>query len=75
MSNASLVNTAVNRLISQSNAVGRLAQDSGGFAAVVAAFESPLYEWEEHPIFFVSTVEKCADVSRFAQLRAGKGNG
>jgi hypothetical protein len=40
MSNASLVNTAVNRLISQSNAVGRLAQDNGGFAAVVAAFES-----------------------------------
>jgi hypothetical protein len=40
MSNASLVNNAINRLISQSDAVGRLAQDSGGFAAVVAAFES-----------------------------------
>jgi hypothetical protein len=31
---------AVNRLASQSDAVGRLAQDSGGFAAVIAAFES-----------------------------------
>src|SRR3954466_16367619 len=28
------------RLASQSDAVGRLAQNSGGFAAVVAAFES-----------------------------------
>jgi len=31
---------AVSRLASQSDAVGRLAQDSGGFAAVLAAFES-----------------------------------
>ena len=31
---------AVNRIASQSDAVGRLAQDSGAFAAVVAAFES-----------------------------------
>jgi hypothetical protein len=31
---------AVSRLTSQSDAVGRLAQDNGGFAAVVAAFES-----------------------------------
>jgi len=40
MSNPSLNNNAVSRLASQSGAVGRLAQDSGGFAAVVAAFES-----------------------------------
>jgi hypothetical protein len=40
MSNASLVNHAVNRLVSQADAIGRLAQDGGGFAAVVAAFES-----------------------------------
>ena len=40
MSNATLINNAVGRLASQSDAVGRLAQDSGGFAAVVAAFES-----------------------------------
>lgn len=40
MSNASLSDSAVSRLASQSDAVGRLAQDSGGFAAVVAAFES-----------------------------------
>jgi len=40
MSNSSLNDQAVSRLASQSDAVGRLAQDSGGFAAVVAAFES-----------------------------------
>lgn len=40
MSNVSLNQDVVSRLASQSNAVGRLAQDSGGFAAVVAAFES-----------------------------------
>jgi hypothetical protein len=31
---------AVSRLASQADAMGRLAQDSGGFAAVIAAFES-----------------------------------
>jgi len=31
---------AVSRLASQSDAIGRLAQDNGGFAAVVAAFEA-----------------------------------
>jgi hypothetical protein len=40
MSNQSSNDNAVSRLASQSDAVGRLAQDSGGFAAVVAAFES-----------------------------------
>ena len=40
MSNMSLNEDTVSRLASQSTAVGRLAQDSGGFAAVVAAFES-----------------------------------
>ena len=41
MSNASsnASGNAISRLASQSEAVGRLAQDSGGFAAVVAAFE------------------------------------
>jgi hypothetical protein len=36
----SINDNAVSRLASQSDAIGRLAQDSGGFAAVVAAFES-----------------------------------
>lgn len=40
MSNIFSYDAAVSRLASQSDAVGRLAQDSGGFAAVVAAFES-----------------------------------
>jgi hypothetical protein len=40
MSNPSLHDNAVGRLAAQSDAVGRLAEDSGGFAAVVAAFES-----------------------------------
>ncbi len=40
MSNPSSNDNAISRLASQSDAVGRLAQDSGGFAAVVAAFES-----------------------------------
>lgn len=40
MSNSSSYEDAVSRLAAQSDAVGRLAQDSGGFAAVVAAFES-----------------------------------
>ena len=40
MSTASSINNAASRLASQSDAVGRLAQDTGGFAAVVAAFES-----------------------------------
>ena len=40
MSNVSSNEAAVSRLAAQSNAVGQLSQDSGGFAAVVAAFES-----------------------------------
>jgi hypothetical protein len=40
MSNVSSTQDAASRLASQSDAIGRLAQDSGGFAAVVAAFES-----------------------------------
>lgn len=40
MSNANLVNHAVNRLTAQADAVSRLAQDHGGFSAAVAAFES-----------------------------------
>jgi hypothetical protein len=40
MSNVSSYDAAVSRLASQSEAVGRLAQDSGAFAAVVASFES-----------------------------------
>src|SRR5271154_46610 len=40
MSNMSLYEDTATRLSAQSSAVGRLAQDSGGFAAVVAAFES-----------------------------------
>jgi hypothetical protein len=39
-SNANLYEGAVNRLASQAEAVGRLAQNTGGFAAAVAAFES-----------------------------------
>lgn len=40
MSNVISYEDAVSRLASQSGAVGHLAQDSGAFAAVVAAFES-----------------------------------
>ena len=40
MSNVSSIQGAVDRLASQADAVGRLANDTGGFAAVVAAFES-----------------------------------
>src|SRR5580692_5446825 len=40
MSNVSSTQDAASRLASQSDAIGRLAQDSGGFSAVVAAFES-----------------------------------
>jgi len=40
MSNVISFEGAVSRLASQADAVGRLAQDSGAFAAVVAAFES-----------------------------------
>jgi hypothetical protein len=40
MSNPSSYENAVSRLASQSDAIGRLAQNNGGFAAVVAAFES-----------------------------------
>jgi hypothetical protein len=40
MSNVNSYEDAVSRLASQSDAVGRLAQDNGGFAAVVAAFEA-----------------------------------
>jgi hypothetical protein len=48
MSNLNLSDNAVNRLASQADAIGRLAQDSGGFSAVVAAFESRdanAYQW------------------------------
>jgi hypothetical protein len=37
---SSTFDDAVSRLASQSDAIGRLAQDTGGFSAVVAAFES-----------------------------------
>ena len=40
MSNVSSNEDVVSRLAAQSDAIGRLAQNSGGFAAVVAAFES-----------------------------------
>ncbi len=40
MSNVSSNEDVVSRLAAQSDAVGRLAQDSGAFAAAVAAFES-----------------------------------
>lgn len=40
MSNVSTNQDAASRLASQSDAIGRLAQDTGGFSAVVAAFES-----------------------------------
>jgi hypothetical protein len=40
MSTISLYEDAASRLAAQSDAIGRLAQDSGGFAAVVAAFEA-----------------------------------
>jgi hypothetical protein len=40
MSNANVSQEAIDRLVSQADAVGRLAQDTGGFAAVLAAFES-----------------------------------
>jgi hypothetical protein len=40
MSNSISYEDAVSRLASQSDAIGRLAQDGGAFAAVVAAFES-----------------------------------
>ena len=40
MSNLSSNQDAASRLASQADAIGRLAQDSGGFAAVVAALES-----------------------------------
>lgn len=40
MSNTSSYEDAISRLASQADAVGRLANDTGGFAAVLAAFES-----------------------------------
>ena len=40
MSGVSLHEDAVGRLAAQSETIGRLAQDSGGFAAVVAAFDA-----------------------------------
>ncbi len=40
MSSPDSTDNAVSRLASQSDAIGRLAQNSGGFAAAVAAFES-----------------------------------
>ena len=40
MTNLSSSNNAVSRLSSQADAIARLAQDSGGFSAVVAAFEA-----------------------------------
>ena len=40
MSTATPFDDSVSQLAAQSDAVGRLAQDSGAFAAAVAAFES-----------------------------------
>jgi hypothetical protein len=48
MNSSGLNDNVVSRLASQSDAIGRLAQNSGGFAAVVAAFESKdpdAYRW------------------------------
>jgi hypothetical protein len=41
----------------------------------VAGFQPVLYERKQHAIFFLVTVEKCADVTGFAELGAGKRNG
>jgi hypothetical protein len=41
----------------------------------VARFQPVLDERKQDAIFFLVVVEKRADVTRFAQLRAGKGNG
>jgi len=40
MSNVGSIDDAVGQLIAQGEVIGRLAQDEGGFAAAVAAFES-----------------------------------
>jgi len=42
VSNLTLQQTAVSQLAAQADAVGKLARDTGAFAAVVAAFESKI---------------------------------
>jgi hypothetical protein len=41
---------------------------------LIAALKAVLYEWKQHAVLFFVAVEKCADVTYFAELRAGKGN-
>ena len=47
-------------------------EDVNGF---VTRFQPVFYERQQDAIFFLVVIEKRADVTRFAELRAGKGNG
>jgi hypothetical protein len=42
---------------------------------LIAALEAVLNEWEQYPVLFLFTIEKCADMACFAELGAGKGDG
>jgi hypothetical protein len=42
---------------------------------LVAALEPVFDEREQYPVLFFLTVEKCADMARFAELGAGEGDG
>ncbi|HEY6770035.1 MAG TPA: hypothetical protein VI386_35290 [Candidatus Sulfotelmatobacter sp.] len=60
MSSASLHEDVISRMSAESNAIGRLAQDTGGFAAVVAAFEARdpnAFRWSLERLGFVSQCE------------------
>jgi hypothetical protein len=40
----------------------------------VATFEPVFNERKQHAILFFGTIEKCADVTHFAELGTGQGN-
>jgi hypothetical protein len=69
MSNESLYQDSVSRLATQSDAIGRLAQDAGGFAAVVAAFESKDPEAFRWVLERLGYLEQCELICEWVRVK------
>lgn len=69
MSNATLYDNAVNLLAAQADAVGRLAQDAGAFAAVVAAFESQDPDAFRWVLQRLDMIERCELICEWVRVK------
>lgn len=69
MSSLSLFEDSAGRLAAQSDAVGRLAQDSGAFAAAVAAFESRDPDAFRWVLARLEMLERCELICEWLQIK------